>query len=109
MSNDKLTPVEWLIFELQRSKDWYRVLNEISQMSSARVDIIEQAKQIEAERMQEQYQDGREIGKIEILTTQSTSNASAYSEGYNKGFLAALEYMNSTIQNKIKLRQYEQR
>jgi hypothetical protein len=58
--------------------------------------------------MQTQYQDGREIGKIEILTTQSTSNASAYSDGYKKGYLAALEYMNSTIENKIKLRKYEQ-
>lgn len=105
MSNHKQSSIEWFISQLQRSKDWHRVLNEISQMSSARVDIIEQAKQMEQERMQEQYQDGREIGKIEILTTQSTSNASAYSEGYNKGFLAALEYMNSTIENKIKLRQ----
>jgi Tfp pilus assembly protein PilN len=104
MSN-KQSSVEWLISQLQRSKDWYRVLNEINFMTSAKIDILEQAKQIEAERMQEQYQDGREIGKIEILTIQSTSNASAYSEGYNKGFLAALEYMNSTIENKIKLRQ----
>ena len=104
MSN-KQSSVEWLISQLQRSKDWYRVLNEINFMTSAKIDILEQAKQIEAERMQEQYQDGREIGKIEILTTQSTSNASAYSEGYNKGFLAALKYVNSTIENKIKLRQ----
>lgn len=62
---------------------------------------------MEKERMQEQYQDGREIGKIEILATQSTSNASSYAEGYKKGYLNALEYMNSTIENKIKLRQYE--
>ena len=105
MSNDKLTPVEWLIFQLQRSKDWYRVLNEVSQMSSAKIDILEQAKQIEQERMQEQYQDGREIGQIEILTTQSTKNADVYSEGYKKGYLNALQFMNTTIENKIKLRQ----
>ena len=42
---------------------------------------------------------------IEILTTQSTNNAGAYSEGYKKGYLAALEYMNRTIENKIKVRQ----
>jgi flagellar biosynthesis/type III secretory pathway protein FliH len=103
--DNKQSSVEWLISQLQKSKDWHRVLNEISQMSSARVDIIEQAKQMEQERMQEQYQDGREIGKIEILTTQSTNNAGAYSEGYKKGYLAALEYMNRTIENKIKVRQ----
>jgi hypothetical protein len=90
MSNNKQSSVEWLINKIDCMLPTY---------------LIEQAKQIEAERMQEQYQDGREIGKIEILTTQSTSNASAYSEGYNKGFLAALEYMNSTIENKIKVRQ----
>jgi hypothetical protein len=93
MSNDKLTPVEWLIEQFYNNEGMLKT------------DQLLRAKQVEKERMQEQYQDGREIGKIEILTTQSTSNASAYSEGYNKGFLAALEYMNSTIENKIKLRQ----
>ena len=92
MSNDKLTPVEWLIEQFYNNEGMLKT------------DQLLRAKQIEQERMQEQYQEGREIGKIEILTTQSTSNASAYSEGYNKGFLAALEYMNSTIENKIKLR-----
>ena len=97
MSNDKLTPVEWLIEQFYNNEGMLKT------------DQLLRAKQVEKERMQEQYQDGREIGKIEILTTQSTSNASAYSEGYNKGFLAALKYVNSTIENKIKLRQYEQR
>ena len=99
MSNNKQSSVDFLA-EIIRfaNKELYAEMFE----------EIEQAKQMEQERMHEQYQDGREIGKIEILTTQSTSNASAYSEGYNKGFLAALEYMNSTIENKIKLRKYEQ-
>lgn len=48
MSN-KQSSVEWLIEQLQRSKDWHRVLNEISQMSSARVDIINQAKAMHKE------------------------------------------------------------
>ena len=43
MTNNKQSSVEWLINQLQKSKDWHRVLNEISQMSSARVDIIKQA------------------------------------------------------------------
>ena len=49
MSNYKQSSVDWLINELQRSKDWHRVLNEISQMSSARVDIIKQAKAMHKE------------------------------------------------------------
>jgi hypothetical protein len=44
MSNDKQSSVEWLISQLQKSKDWNRVLNEVSQMSTAKIDIIEQAK-----------------------------------------------------------------
>lgn len=44
MNDNKQSSVEWLISQLQKSKDWHRVLNEISQMSSARVDIVEQAK-----------------------------------------------------------------
>jgi hypothetical protein len=44
MSNNKQSSVEWLIRQLQKSKDWNRVLNEISQMSSAKIDIIEKAK-----------------------------------------------------------------
>ena len=91
MSNE-LTPVEWLIEQFYNNEGMLKT------------DQLLRAKQVEKERMQEQYQEGREIGMIEILTTQSTNNASAYSEGYNKGFLAALEYMNSTIENKIKLR-----
>lgn len=99
MSNDKLTPVQFV------KESLHGFVRYDNRSAVEKFDkIFEDAEKMEAERMQEQYQDGREIGKIEILTTQSTSNASAYSEGYNKGFLAALEYMNSTIENKIKLR-----
>jgi alkylated DNA nucleotide flippase Atl1 len=55
MSNNKQSSVEWLISQLQRSKDWHRVLNEISQMSSARVDIIEQAKAMHKEEIVKAY------------------------------------------------------
>jgi hypothetical protein len=92
MSNE-LTPVEWLMEQFYNNEGMLKT------------DQLLRAKQVEQERMQEQYQDGREIGMIEILTTQSTNNAGAYSEGYKKGYLAALEYMNRTIENKIKVRQ----
>ena len=52
MSNNKQSSsIDWLISQLQKSKDWHRVLNEISQMSSARVDILEQAKANHKEEM----------------------------------------------------------
>ena len=43
--------VQWLISQLQRSKDWHRVLNEVSQMSSSEMDIIQQAKEMHKEEM----------------------------------------------------------
>ena len=44
MSNNKQSSVEWLISQLQKSKDFQRVLNEVSQMSSVKIDIISEAK-----------------------------------------------------------------
>jgi hypothetical protein len=41
---NKQSSVDYLISQLQKSKDWHRVLNEVSQMSSVRVDIITESK-----------------------------------------------------------------
>ena len=49
MENKKQSSVDYLISQLQKSKDWYRVLNEVSQMSSATIDIIQQAKAMHKE------------------------------------------------------------
>jgi hypothetical protein len=45
------TAVEWLISQLQKSKDWYRVLNEISQSNSAKIDIVQIALQMEEKQL----------------------------------------------------------
>lgn len=45
----KQSSVEWLINQLQKSKDFHRVLNEVSQMSTAKIDIIEEAKAMHKE------------------------------------------------------------
>ena len=55
MSDKKQSSVDYLISQLQKSKDWYRVLNEVSQMSSATIDIIEQAKAMHKEEIVEAY------------------------------------------------------
>jgi hypothetical protein len=55
MNNIKQSSVEWLISQLQKSKDWHRVLNEVSQMSSARVDIIAEAKAMHKEEIEEAH------------------------------------------------------
>jgi len=58
MSNNKQSSVEWLIIQLQKSKDWHRVLNEVSQMSSAMVDIIKQAKAMHKYEIEDAYDNG---------------------------------------------------
>ncbi len=47
----KQTAVEWLISHLQKSKDWQRVLNEVSQMSTMQFDLIKEAKAMEKEQI----------------------------------------------------------
>ena len=47
----KQTAVEWLISHLQKSKDWQRELNEVSQMSTIQFDLIKEAKAMEKEQI----------------------------------------------------------
>ena len=58
MSNKKQSSIEWLVSQLQKSKDWHRLLNEVSQMSTAKIDIIEQAKAMHKEEVVNAYQAG---------------------------------------------------
>lgn len=60
MSNKKQSSIEWLISQLQRSKDWHRVLNEVSQMSTDKIDIIDQAKAIHKHEITEAFKQGIE-------------------------------------------------
>ena len=93
MSNDKQSSIEWLISQLQRSKDWYRIINEINFMSSAEIDIIQQAR--------EMYKDEMEAAIIKQCAEQSTSNASAYSDGYSEGYKRALGLIKWNIENQL--------
>ena len=43
----KQSAVDFLINHLQKSKDWNRVLNEVSQMSTVQFDLIKEAKAME--------------------------------------------------------------
>lgn len=48
---NKQSSVDYLISQLQKSKDWHRVLNDVSQMSTAKVDIIAEAEAMHKEEM----------------------------------------------------------
>jgi hypothetical protein len=59
MGNNKQSSVEWLISQLQKSKDFHRVINEVSQMSTAKIDMIEQAKAMHEEEIKNTHGTGR--------------------------------------------------
>ena len=82
MTNNNQSSVDWLISQLQKSKDWNRVLNEISQMSSARVDIIEQAKEMEKERIETAYNKGTVHGIDYPESTLPLTGEQYYNETY---------------------------
>jgi hypothetical protein len=50
MSNNKQqTAVEWLISQLQQTRDWQRVINEANQSSTSVRNVLAQAKEMEKE------------------------------------------------------------
>jgi len=50
MSSNRQTSIDWLISQLQKAKDFQRVLNQVSQTSSAEIDIIATASSQRQER-----------------------------------------------------------
>ena len=46
MTRNRQTSIDWLISQLQKAKDFQRVLNQVSQTSSARIDIIATARKM---------------------------------------------------------------
>jgi hypothetical protein len=47
--NKQQTAVEWLIEQLQKTRDWQRVINEANQSSTSVRDVIKEAKEMEKE------------------------------------------------------------
>ena len=46
MTRNRQTSIDWLISQLQKAKDFQRVLNQVSQTSSAEIDIIATARKM---------------------------------------------------------------
>ena len=47
----KQTALGWLIEQLQKTRDWQRVINEANQSSTSTRDVIKEAKEMEKEQM----------------------------------------------------------
>jgi hypothetical protein len=51
----KMTAVEWLVEQLQKTRDYQRVINEANQSSTSTRDVIKEAKEMEKEQIKEAY------------------------------------------------------
>ena len=89
MSNNRKTSVEWLIEQFYNNEGMLTTKQ------------LERAKKIESEHLQEQYQDGFEFAIIHHCTTESTSKANTYSDGYFAGYEKALQLVKLKIDNEL--------
>jgi alkylated DNA nucleotide flippase Atl1 len=54
----KTTAVDWLINELQKTRDWQRVINEANQSSTSARDVIAESKEMEREQIINAFNNG---------------------------------------------------
>ena len=89
MSNNKLTPVDWLIEQFYNNEGILTTKQ------------LERAKKIETEHIKQIELDAKEIVIIKQCAEESTSAASSYSDGYVQGYNRALELSQWAISNLI--------
>ena len=58
MSNKQQTSVKWLIEQLQKTRDWQRVINEVNQSSTSVRNVIEQAQEMNHKEIAKAFDDG---------------------------------------------------
>ncbi len=78
MSSNRQTSIDWLISQLQKAKDFQRVLNQVSQTSSARIDIIATAREMYKEEHAETWNNA-----IDALQKEKWES---YQQNYNVTF-----------------------
>jgi hypothetical protein len=77
----KQTAVEWLVEQLQLTRDFQRVINEVNQSSTSVRDVLEEAKEMEKEQIMHAYGQGAADEAGEILDATKDSE-----EYYNKKY-----------------------
>ena len=83
-NNKQQTSVEWFVEQLQKTRDWQRVINEANQSSSSVRDVVQQAKEMEKEQMEA-----------------ASKNSEAFADGYSQGYNRALELVKWALSNLI--------
>jgi hypothetical protein len=71
------TAVEWLINELHKTRDYQRVINEANQSSTSVRDVIDQAKEMEKEKLEDAWIAALDFGieKMKGLNTLESKDA----------------------------------
>ena len=59
-NNKQQTAVEWLVGQLQQTRDWQRVINEANQSTTAVRNVIEEAKERDKEQKLNMFNCGRQ-------------------------------------------------
>jgi hypothetical protein len=52
-NNKQQTAVDWLVCQLQQTRDWQRVINEANQSTTSVRNVLQQAKEMEKEQMKD--------------------------------------------------------
>jgi hypothetical protein len=55
MNNKQQTAVDWLISQLQKTRDWQRVINEANESGTSTRDVIAEAKEMEKKKLEDAW------------------------------------------------------
>ena len=75
--------VEWLVCQLQETRDWQRVINEANQSPTSVRNVLQQAKEMEKQQIRNAYNDGHTDCAIDRIGL--TSGTIYYNETYGGG------------------------
>lgn len=110
MSNDKKISIEWFFNQLVANR--IIVINGTTYWDKVKTKyeiLLEQAKEMHQEEIDQSYRDGFEFALINECAKQSTSEASKYAEGYKEGYHRAIEnakyQINKWIDKELKITQ----
>jgi len=102
MSNDKKISIEWFFNQLVANR--MIVINGTTYWDKVKTKyeiLLEQAKEMHQEEIDQSYRDGFEFALINECAKQSTSEASKYAEGYSEGYKRALGLIKWNIENQL--------
>ena len=110
MSNDKKISIEWFFNQLVANR--IIVINGTTYWDKVKTKyeiLLEQAKEMHQEEIDQSYRDGFEFALINECAKQSTSEASKYADGYKEGYNRAIEnakyQINKWIDKELKITQ----